>query len=51
MGGMIDLHCHLRPELREGMLAAAEILGQEAAHALVYKRPLAIIGDSYVGPS
>jgi len=39
-----------RPELREGMLAAAEILGQEAAHDLVYKRPLAIIGDSYVGP-
>ena len=40
-----------RPELREGMLAAAEILGQEAAHDLVYQRPLAIIGDSYVGPS
>ena len=40
-----------RPELREGMLAAAEILGQAAAHDLVYKRPLAIIGDSYVGPS
>ena len=40
-----------RPELREGMLAAAEILGQEAAHDLVYKSPLAIIGDSYVGPS
>ncbi len=40
-----------RPELREGVLAAAEILGQEAAHDLVYKGPLAIIGDSYVGPS
>ena len=40
-----------RPELREGMEAAAEIVGQEAAHDLVYKGPLAIIGDSYVGPS
>ena len=36
-----------RPELREGMEAAAEILGEEAAHDLVYKRPLAIMGASH----
>jgi len=40
-----------RPELRAGMEAAAEIVGEAAAHDLVYKRPLAIIGDNYVGPS
>ncbi len=33
-----------RPELREGMQAAAEIVGGRAAHDLVFKRPLAIVG-------
>ena len=33
-----------RPELREGMQAAAEIVGGRAAHDLVFKGPLAIIG-------
>ena len=32
-----------RPELREGMLAAAEILGEKAARDLVYKNPMAIV--------
>lgn len=33
-----------RPELREGMLAAAEIVGGKAARAMVYENPLAILG-------
>jgi protein-tyrosine phosphatase len=39
-----------RPELREGMEAAAEIVGDEAAHALVHKNPRAIVGPSQVTP-
>ena len=37
-----------RPELREGMEAAAEIVGDKAAHALVDKNPRAIVGLSPV---
>jgi len=37
-----------RPELREGMDAAAEIVGEAAAHALVYENPRAILGPSHV---
>ena len=32
-----------RPGLREGMEAAAQVIGQQAAHDLVYKNPLAIL--------
>ena len=39
-----------RPELREGMLAAAQIVGEEAALALVYENPRAIVGPSHVTP-
>ncbi|NNE61333.1 MAG: capsular biosynthesis protein [Woeseia sp.] len=34
-----------RPELREGMLAAAEIIGEKAARALVNDNPLSIVGQ------
>ena len=37
-----------RPELREGMEAAAEIVGDAAAHALVHENPRAILGPSHV---
>lgn len=40
-----------RPELREGMEAAAEIVGDAAAHALVHQNPRAIVGPSHVTPS
>ncbi len=39
-----------RPELREGMEAAAEIVGDEAAHAMVHENPRAIVGLSHVTP-
>ena len=39
-----------RPELREGMQAAAGIVGEEAAHALVYENPRAIVGPSNITP-
>ncbi|MDH3273559.1 MAG: capsular biosynthesis protein [Gammaproteobacteria bacterium] len=39
-----------RPELREGMQAAAEIVGERAAHAMVYKNPRAILGPRHVAP-
>lgn len=39
-----------RPELREGMDAAAEIIGTEAAQALVQENPWAIVGPSTVTP-
>ncbi len=39
-----------RPELREGMEAAAEIVGDEAAHAMVHENPRAIVGSSLVTP-
>ena len=39
-----------RPELREGMQAAAEIVGDAAAHALVDKNPWAIVGPGHVTP-
>ncbi len=37
-----------RPELREGMQAAAEIVGEAAAHALVHENPRAILGPGHV---
>jgi protein-tyrosine phosphatase len=40
-----------RPLLKEGMAAAAEILGDEAAHDLVHKNPQTIIGPGHVTPS
>ena len=39
-----------RPFLREGVIAAAEIVGGKAAHAMVYKNPLAIVGPNCVAP-
>ncbi len=39
-----------RPELREGMEAAAEIVGDEAAHAMVHENPRAIVGSILVTP-
>ncbi len=39
-----------RPELREGMEAAAEIVGNAAAHALVHENPRAIVGPGHVAP-
>lgn len=39
-----------RPELREGVEAAAEIIGAEAAEALVQKNPWAIVGPTSVAP-
>jgi len=38
------------PALREGVQAAAEIIGDEAAHALVYENPQNIIGERHVTP-
>jgi protein-tyrosine phosphatase len=37
-----------QPELREGMEAAAEIVGEEAAYTLVDANPRAIVGPDYV---
>ncbi len=39
-----------RPELREGMQAAAEIVGDKAAHMLVHENPRAIVGSNLVTP-
>ncbi len=39
-----------RPELREVMEAAAEIVGDAAAHALVHENPRAIVGPGHVTP-
>lgn len=39
-----------RPELREGVIAAAEIVGGKAAHAMVLRNPLAIMGRTHAAP-
>jgi protein-tyrosine phosphatase len=39
-----------RPELRAGMQAAAEIVGEAAAHEMVHKNPRAILGPAYATP-
>jgi len=37
-----------RPELRAGMEAAAEIVGEAAAHEMVHENPRAILGPTHV---
>ena len=39
-----------RPELREGMEAAAKIVGEAAAHEMVHENPRAILGPAYATP-
>jgi protein-tyrosine phosphatase len=39
-----------RPELRAGMQAAAEIVGEAAAHEMVHENPRAILGPAHVTP-
>jgi protein-tyrosine phosphatase len=39
-----------RPELRAGMQAAAEIVGEAAAHEMVHENPRAILGPAHATP-